>query len=184
MYAYILLTDSGTLPSKLVKWWTGDCCTHAAISLDSPLLVYSFGRKCRYNFLKGGFIETDLTQSGQLDMPIKLLRLPLSRESYRQARAMLAHFQHNGDQYRYNFLGILGYIMHRKLNQPHAYFCSQFVSMVLERSGACSLMKPACFVKPADLLELKQAEVVYEGSLIDYLTDGLDTHEPLPVQPA
>jgi hypothetical protein len=44
--------------------------------------------------------------------------------------------------------------------------------MLLKTSGACAFDKPACFVKPADFLDLTHAETLYEGALSHYLYLG------------
>ena len=54
---YILLTHSGTIPSKLVKFYTRNNYSHVSISLKKELTeFYSFGRKKLYNPFIGGFI--------------------------------------------------------------------------------------------------------------------------------
>lgn len=43
---YVLLTNTGTLFSKTIRWYTKNMLNHASIAFDSDLNeVYSFGRK-------------------------------------------------------------------------------------------------------------------------------------------
>jgi hypothetical protein len=169
MYGYILLTHRRSLPSTLVKMWTRDRYTHVSVALDDPLCAYSFGRKSKLNFFNGGFVKEDLLSMENKEMQVMILRLPMTKETYHKAQITLAHFQNFCACYHYNFSGIVGFMLHREMNGNNAYFCSQFVSMLLQTSGACSFDKPACFVKPADFLDLKQAEVIFEGALSHYL---------------
>ena len=62
-YIYILLTDTGTWFSKLVKFYTKAPYNHASISLDDNLEeLYSFGRKVYFNPLSAGFVKEALNQ--------------------------------------------------------------------------------------------------------------------------
>ena len=55
---YILLTDTGTWFSRMIKCYTKAPYNHASISLDENLEeLYSFGRKVYYNPLSGGFVK-------------------------------------------------------------------------------------------------------------------------------
>lgn len=45
---YVLLTNTGTLFSKTIRWYTKNMLNHASIAFDRDLNeVYSFGRKIR-----------------------------------------------------------------------------------------------------------------------------------------
>ena len=60
---YIILTQSGTLFSKAIKLHTRDPYNHASISFDKSLeIMYSFGRKRRYNPIDTGFIEENFNR--------------------------------------------------------------------------------------------------------------------------
>ncbi|MCO7124533.1 hypothetical protein NIE88_01905 [Sporolactobacillus shoreicorticis] len=173
MYAYILLTHSNTVPAKLVRLWTGDVYSHVAVSLDSPMIAYSFGRKSKLNFLNGGFIEEQFATMDP-ETQISILRLPMTQKAYYRARILLAYFQDYSDCYHYNFKGIVGIMLHRKINGKNAYFCSQFVSTLLEKSGAYCFSKPACFIKPSDFLKLNEAEILYSGTMRNYWSSNAD----------
>ena len=54
---YIILSHSGTIPSKIIKLFTNYKYSHVAISLNKNInKMYSFGRKKLYNPFNGGFI--------------------------------------------------------------------------------------------------------------------------------
>ncbi|MFS8630040.1 MAG: hypothetical protein LOD92_02505, partial [Bacillales bacterium] len=55
---YILLTDTGTLFSRMIKFYTGAPYNHVSIALDEKLdQLYSFGRKVYCNPFSAGFIH-------------------------------------------------------------------------------------------------------------------------------
>ena len=55
---YIILTNSGTILSRVIKLYTRKEYTHVSISLDKRLRkMYSFGRLNPYNPFIGGFVH-------------------------------------------------------------------------------------------------------------------------------
>ena len=58
---YIILTNSGTILSRVIKLYTRKEYTHVSISLDKRLRkMYSFGRLNPYNPFYGGFIHEEI----------------------------------------------------------------------------------------------------------------------------
>ena len=49
------------------------------------------------------------------------------------------------------------------IRSPH--FCSQFVSEVLQKSGALELPKPSTLMHPSDYAELPELRCLYRGTL-------------------
>ena len=55
---YFILTNTGTVLSKIIKTYTKDEFTHVSIALDRNLQqMYSFGRLNPYNPFWGGFVH-------------------------------------------------------------------------------------------------------------------------------
>ena len=55
---YIVISQTGTMLSKIVRLYTGDTYNHASIALDKELRqMYSFGRINPYNPVIGGFVK-------------------------------------------------------------------------------------------------------------------------------
>lgn len=58
---FILLTNTGTLFTKVIQGYTRAPYNHASISFNRELSeLYSFGRKNPNNPLNGGFVKEDL----------------------------------------------------------------------------------------------------------------------------
>lgn len=58
---YVLLTDTGTLFTKIIRCFTNAPYNHVSIVLDEELNeIYSFGRKNLRNPFFGGFIREDV----------------------------------------------------------------------------------------------------------------------------
>ena len=66
-----------------------------------------------------------------------------------------------------NSLGLLLCWMHIRWQRRRHYFCSQFVSEVLQKSGALDLPKPSTLMHPSDYAELPQLRCLYRGTLAD-----------------
>ena len=67
--------------------------------------------------------------------------------------------------YRFNSLGLLLCWMHIRWQRRRHYFCSQFVSEVLQKSGALELPKPSTLMHPSDYAELPELRCLYRGTL-------------------
>lgn len=58
---FILLTNTGTFLTRVIKSYTRAPYNHASISFDRELSeLYSFGRKTPSNPLDGGFVKEDI----------------------------------------------------------------------------------------------------------------------------
>ena len=170
---YILLTKSDTLFSKVIYRITRAEYTHASISLDRELtMLYSFGRKYRYSMLPAGFVHEDINRGvmGSSDtMKCALYRIRISDSSYSRLERRIRHMEANRESYRYNIMGIplcmFGIARERRMH----FFCSQFVSGMLIKSGAVKreqLGAPS-LTHPSDLQRLPKASRVFEGTMAE-----------------
>lgn len=182
---YILLTDTGSVLTKIIKWYTNAPYNHVSIGFDEGLNeIYSFGRKNPRNPLIAGFIKEDVyfgTYRYFDDTRCLLLKIEISANEYNSIRNVIQSFDTNKDQYAYNLLGLVGVAVRYPINQKNKYFCSQFVAEVFDKSGLNLWDLPSALISPNDFLMHPRFELVYEGSLYDYplLDHGL-LSEPVP----
>ncbi|MRH42493.1 hypothetical protein GH741_07320 [Aquibacillus halophilus] len=169
---YVLLTDTGTLFTKIIKWFTNAPYNHVSIVFDEELNeIYSFGRKDPRNPLIVGFIRQDVylgTYRYFYNTRCLLLKVEVSSAEYIRFRSVIQNFNNNKDIYSYNFLGIVGVAINCPINQRNKYFCSQFVAEVFEKSGLSLWNLPSTLVTPNDFLMNPYFKLVYEGRLYDY----------------
>lgn len=168
---YVLLTDTGTLFTKMIKWFTHAPYNHASIVLDKKLNeIYSFGRKYPRNPLAAGFIEDIYygTYRYFSNTRCLLLKINVSSKEYIRIRNVIQGFNQNKDLYSYNLLGLFGVAVHHPVYQRNKYFCSQFVADVFETSGLNLWDRPSALITPNDFKEHPRFEIVYEGRLYDY----------------
>lgn len=179
-YIYILLTNTGTVFTRLIKCFTGAPYNHASISLDPQLAeLYSFGRKEARNPLNAGFVREDVYYGTYRCFPnttCELLRLEVTARQKEAVKAVIDYFNRNKERYSYNLVGLLGVLLKRDLQIENACFCSQFVAQVLSKGGAGLWNdRPSALVTPQDFRQHGRLETVYEGRLHDY--PELDKHK-------
>lgn len=168
---YILLTRSGTLLSKLVYSVTGANYTHASLAFDEDLsCLYSSTRKNGYTMFPAAPSREYLDRGVfrlRPEAPCALYALEVSEEAYIRARRRANHMMAHGKLYRFNVLGLVLCAMHIRWQRRRHYFCSQFVSDVLEKSGALELPKDSTLMHPNDYSLLPQLKCLYKGRLAD-----------------
>ncbi|MGG1876087.1 hypothetical protein ABDI30_00565 [Paenibacillus cisolokensis] len=169
---YVLLTDTGTMFTRLIKRVTAAPYNHASIALDEKLSeVYSFGRKCPGNPWIGGFVEENVYEGTFRNFPstrCALLRLELSQLQYDEVNRVIRHYKEEEDDYRYNLIGLFGLLMRLDITRDKSYFCSQFVAETLRQSGVRLWDRSSTVVTPHDFMLHPALTVVYEGMLYDY----------------
>ena len=168
---YIFLTRSGTLLSNLVYSLTGAQYTHVSLAFDEDLsTLYSSTRKNGYTMFPAGPSREYLNRGVFLmreNIPCALYALEVTDEAYTRAKRRTQHMMHHGELYRFNSLGLLLCWMHIRWQRRRHYFCSQFVSEVLEQSGALALPKDSTLMHPNDYPLLPQLKCLYKGRLAD-----------------
>ena len=166
---YILLTRSGTLLSKLVYAVTGASYTHASMAFDEELnCLYSSTRKNGYTMFPAGPSKEYLNKGVfrlRGDAPCALYALEVTDDAYVRARRRAEHMMARGELYRFNTLGLILCALHIRWQRRRHYFCSQFVSEVLEKSGAMELPKDSTLMHPNDYTRLEELRCVYKGTL-------------------
>lgn len=168
---YILLTRSGTLLSKLVYAATGASYTHASMAFDAELnCLYSSTRKNGYTMFPAGPSKEYLNKGVfrlRDDAPCALYALEVSDEAYFRALHRAEEFMRHSEKYSFNTLGLILCGLHIRWQRRRHYFCSQFVSEVLEQSGALALPKDSTLMHPNDYALLPQLKCLYKGRLAD-----------------
>ena len=168
---YIFLTRSGTLVSNLVYALTGAEYTHISLAFDEDLTTLnSSTRKNGYTMLPAGPSREYLNRGVfrlRENIPCALYALEVADEAYARAKRRADHMMNHGELYRFNSVGLLLCALHIRWNRRRHYFCSQFVSEVLEQSGALALPKDSTLMHPNDYALLPQLKCLYKGRLAD-----------------
>ena len=168
---YIVISQTGTILSRLLKIITRAEYNHASISLSPNLeSMYSFGRKNPYNPFFGGFVH-ESPHFGTFKRFSKtkalVLAVDISEETHKAIDEMISEMLLERKKYRYNYLGVLLAAIHISHRKANCYYCSEFVKYILQEfdiEGAKSL-KP--IVHPMHILSIPHTPI-YCGRIKDY----------------
>ncbi|MDQ0063103.1 hypothetical protein [Paenibacillus harenae] len=176
---YVLLTNTGTLFTRLIKAFTSAPYNHASLAFDVELKeVYSFGRMRPNNPLLAGFVQENVYDGVYRmhpDTSCTLLRFRVTEQQIAMIKQFVQSIEQNKNDYGYNLLGVIGIMLKVDYNPESEYFCSQFVAEALNRGGLELWDRPSTKVTPEDFRQHPQMEAVYEGLLYDYPL--LDEHK-------
>ena len=138
-YVYIVISQTGTILSRILKAFTHREYNHASISLKDDLSVmYSFGRKYPYNPFLGRFVIESPnfgTFKRFADTKILLLKVYMGDEEYQCLSSLLGSMLENPRDYKYNYLGLYCAAVNICHKSPNRYYCSEFVKELLVRSN-------------------------------------------------
>lgn len=170
MRVYILLTQTTSTLTKVLKFCTKKPYNHASLAFDERLeYTYSFGRIRPDDPLIGGFSHERLDAGVFKEAHCQLLSIDVQPEQYHKMRKRVLDIEANQIKYKYNFIGLFGAKFDFKIEREHAYFCSQFVSIILQEVGLLPEDFPSHLVLPTDLAKHLNLQVEYQGLLSDYL---------------
>ena len=170
MKIYIVLTDTGSMLTKAIKLYTKNPYNHVSISFNEDLTeIYSFGRKIPNNPFIGGLVKENLNSQIFKEAGCAIYSYEVTEQQYNQMLHKVREMESEKNLYRYNFIGLLAAMAHLEIPRKYAYFCSQFVAMVLQEGDIYVVDKPTCFTSPYDIQIYSDLEFVYEGLLQKYL---------------
>ncbi len=169
---YILLSRTGTVPSKVIRFLKPMPYAHASIAFDENLTeMYSFARKRVHYPFYCGLIDEDIDKGifgRKKTTRCLVLRLPVTEEEYGKVHQTVEHFKADRRKYGYNYLGVFAARVHISIERKYNYFCTQFVDKVLQMSGINLFGKKSGLVTPEDYRTSDKLEHIYEGLLVNY----------------
>jgi hypothetical protein len=169
---YIMLSYTGTAPSKIIKLFSKEKYSHVSIALDSQLTeLYSFARKRVNNPFIAGFIKEDISNGVYkkfYNTKCYIYSIEVTDEQYEKIKNIIREFEVKKHSLHYNIIGLLGVMLNVPIERRNHYFCSQFVSEVLLRSGVINFDIPPTLVQPGHFYKIENKNVVYTGLLSEY----------------
>lgn len=179
---YVLLSDTGTILTRLIKSYTKKPYNHASIAFDAELIeVYSFGRKTAKNPFIGGFVKEDIHSVIFRQADCAIYSLNITNDEYQQMHQYIQEIASKKENYRYNFIGLFGVLFKKPIKRRNAFFCSQFVASVLKESKIIDLEeKELSLVKPSDLANIANFELVFEGGIKNYQSRNINERNQVP----
>ncbi|MDD2955495.1 MAG: hypothetical protein PHD67_04170 [Oscillospiraceae bacterium] len=169
---YIVVTQTGTILSRIVKLFTGRPYSHCSVSFDGGLTdMRSFGRLIPRNPFVAGYVHENRLAGVFLvfyKTRCRVYHARVSPEQYARARAVAAVFDRDPAAYKFNYIGIVCNAFGIAFHSGNRYFCSQFVAKVLHESGIHRTDKDYSLARPYDFYDMDGFELIYEGLLREY----------------
>ncbi|WP_062107439.1 hypothetical protein [Bacillus niameyensis] len=177
---YILLTDTGTLLTRMIRLYTRKTYNHASISFDQKLSeVYSFGRIREENPFIGGFVRENIQNNMFRQANCRIYCCTVSETKIRKMKTYIQKIELEKQRYNYNLLGLFAVMFDMPIKREYAFFCSQFVASVLKEGEVTHFNKPISLITPYDLIKMENLELVYEGKL-GHFRENMDALESKP----
>ena len=172
---YVVLSQTGTMFSKALKFFTNAEYNHASISLTPTLeKMYSFGRLNPYNPFIGGFVEEGKnigTFKRFYKTKAMVLEFRVSEDKYKAIEYFIDYFVKNKKEFHYNYLGVLYACFKKHHTSSKRFYCSEFVKTCLETFDIENAVELPNIIKPIDFLKLNNKNIIYTGFLKNYFYD-------------
>jgi len=166
---YLLLTDTGSMLTRIIKLFTRKKYNHVSLAFDAELAdTFSFGRKKANNPFIGGFIHEDVTSDFYSQAKCAVYSLAVSEEQAAVMKGYVSSFENDKEKYHYNLLGLLPALFDKVWDRENYFFCSHFVSTVLVEGDVLQANKPVALMRPTDVLEALPFVPMYEGVLCHF----------------
>lgn len=180
---YVVMTQTGTFLSRLLKFLSKDVYNHASIALDDRLAeMYSFGRLNPYNPFVGGFVKESPhygTFKRFSNTDAMIITLDVTEKQYDGVKTMLSKMYEEREKYHYNYKGLFAAFFGKRIEELNRFYCSEFVKHVLVENGIVDETFFREITHPADFTEIPDAKTVYVGKLRTYASDVTEILESL-----
>ncbi|MBQ8741700.1 MAG: hypothetical protein IJY79_09165 [Clostridia bacterium] len=176
---YIVISQTGTILSRILKLFTGAEYNHASVSLSSDLQqMYSFGRLHPYNPFWGGFVK-ESPNTGTFKRFYKtkavVLAVDIDEEKYIELCEFLRKMHLQRRNYSYNYLGVCLAAFRITYRRRNCYYCSEFVRDMLLKGEVNGAEMLKSIVQPIHFFTLPHKKL-FVGRLSEYSDDLLHSH--------
>ena len=167
---YIILTYTGTVLSKIIKFYTGAEFSHVSIALDEDLNeMFSFGRLNPYNPFIGGFVQEGIdigTFKRFKNTIAEIYSIELTNKQYKLLKKEIKKIEKQKDCYRFNTIGLFAVAFNKRIKRHNCFYCAEFIKYLVD-SADLNLGLPD-IIKPIDFKQIDKLELKYKGVLRNY----------------
>ena len=168
---YIVLSQTGTILSRILKLITRAPYNHSSIALTEDLqTMYSFGRVRPYNPFLGGFVQESPahgTFKRFKNTRVMVLETEISQSSYSEVGQLICEMMKDKARYHYNYWGLILAALNIHFKRENRYYCSEFIKELVLRMNLPGAEEIPDIVKPIHFLTVPH-KTVYEGKLREY----------------
>lgn len=181
---YVVTSFTDTVPGKMIKvraemkFWNrymGDEYSHVSLSRDNTLNnMMSFARKDINNPFNSGIVKENIQQGMFALKPdkskIAVMEIGVTQQQYDDIGKIMDYYWSRRDELKFNFAGLISMLFcGRGVSVEDHYFCSQWVSTVLQEAGLNIFNgKKPHNIRPFDFYCLLKDSIIYEGMTKDY----------------
>lgn len=179
---YIILTQSGTEISRMLKFVTKDKYNHSSICIDDSFNeFYSFGRKYINSPIPGGFIIENAFKHvfGKFkNIPCMILEKEITDEQYDLLKEKIDYFIKNKEKLSYALISLVLADTNYSIVSDTKFFCSQFVAKVLNDISIETPKSPE-HMHPMDFTLINDMKVIFEGDLKNFCSNRMSIQKNL-----
>lgn len=169
-HIYFVLTDSGSVLSKIIKYFMKDEYAHVSIALDKRLeQMYSFGRLNPYNPFHGGFVHEFIykgTFKRFKNTKARIIVINITDEQYKKLKQIIKETKRNRAIFKFNILGLFGIYFKYKRKKQNYFYCAEYIKFAIEKSNI-NLKLPE-LVRPENFKNIEGSKVIFNGLLQEY----------------
>ena len=167
---YVVLSQTGTVFSRALKFFTRAEYNHASISLTPTLdKMYSFGRLNPYNPFIGGFVHEYIdkgTFKRFKNTKALILEIEVTNDQYKKIIDIIKYVKKNKEKYKFNVTGMFLSAIKVKVRKRRSFYCAQFVKYLLDRAKVENNIEDT--VRPENFKNLPNSKEIYKGLLRNY----------------
>lgn len=168
---YLILTHTGTIPSKVIRRYTKAPFSHVSISLDEDLnQMYSFGRLNPYNFIIAGFVHEGInfgTFKRFKETETNIYSLEIEDKQYEKIKTIIYDMEHSGIRYKFNNIGLIAVAFNKRVKRKNHFYCAEFLQYLFNEVGIENELPE--IVRPEDFMKVDRIKLIYSGKLRDYV---------------
>lgn len=164
-WVYVFIVNAKEITTKVIQAFTKQPYNHSALSFDKSLTNMA-------SFVATTFKRENI-RNYKPEATFSLYKIAVPNETVIVMKDMVANIEKCKKDYKYSYLGLLGFIdkRHARLlnSDKKAMFCSQFVARMFASAGMKIFGdRPDYTIKPYDFAKNKNFKFCYRGNVKNY----------------
>lgn len=160
-YIYVLLVRYPDIFSRIFRFISRANYSHASIGVSGSMGTF-------YSYVTTGFrkeLPREHPRFRKREIPCSLYRVEISNETYNETKAALSEHERQAHKFKYSTLGVILCYLRIAYKRRNRYFCSQFVSEILQQTDAVPLKKRSYLYLPDDFMATEELSLCFSGKL-------------------
>lgn len=179
---YIMLSNTGTLFSKVIGMYTKKELNHVSIALDEELNeMYSFGRKSSHNPFNGGFIKENPLEGLFERATCAIYECEVTDFEFLQIKSKISQIEQQKQLYKYNLIGLVFIAINIEMERKNAFFCSQFVATIMKECPSSRFKVAPPLAQPHHFEQHSALTLKFKGNLQTYISSKREVEKPIHV---